>query len=103
MIFEYKCTSCQVVGELEELVNQVECPNCGGMMVPVNAPQSDAVVDGEEPTIKVPRSEFMNERPGQPKRAVKVAKAVNIGFGGMLTSTSSTGGFSPITPGKKDA
>ncbi|MFZ2656938.1 MAG: hypothetical protein WAX69_18540, partial [Victivallales bacterium] len=103
MPFEYKCTACQAVGELDELVNQIECPNCGGMMVPLSAPvpQSD-IFEGEEPTIKVPRGEFMNE-PSQPKRTVKVAKAVNIGFGGMLASTSSTGGFSPITLGKKDA
>ena len=104
MAFEYKCNACQVIGELDELVNHVDCPNCGGMMAPLNAsPQQSDIGDDEELTIKVPRGEFMNESSGHPKKTLKVAKAVNIGFGGMLTSTSSTGGFSPITSGKKDA
>lgn len=107
MPFEYKCPSCQATGDLDSFVNQIECPNCGGMMNPVTAPtQTDtSAADVETPTTVVPGSEILKEAeaiPEQPKRVVKVAKFVNIGFGGMLT-TSATRGFKPIRPGRKDA
>ena len=112
MPFEYKCQSCQAIGDLDSLVDQVECPNCGGMMVPDNAPPvppaqpaaPDGTDEGETPTTIVPRAEILKEiaaTADQPKKVVKVAKFVNIGFGGMLT-TSATRGFKPITPGKTD-
>ncbi|MFA6294241.1 MAG: hypothetical protein WC637_20790 [Victivallales bacterium] len=111
MPFEYKCNSCQAIGDLDSFVDQVECPSCGGMMYPVNAPPQEAQAadlgpdQGDTPTTIVPRAEILREiaaTADQPRRVVKVAKFVNIGFGGMLT-TSATRGFKPITPGKKDS
>ena len=110
MPFEYKCQSCQAIGDLDSFVNQVECPNCRGVMFPFTAPVPDSPPApefnaGETPTTIVPRAELLKEMAAaaeeQPKRVVKVAKMVNIGFGGMLT-TSATRGFKPITPVKKD-
>jgi len=101
MSFEYKCQSCQAIGDIDSFVDQIECPNCGGIMTPVTLPQTasnayDGIVDGEEPTIVVPRGDNPDETGSHSKRAVKVAKIVDIGFGGMLT-TSATGGFKPIS------
>jgi hypothetical protein len=114
MPFEYKCQSCQAIGDLDSFVNQIECPNCGGVMFPLTAlspapaPAPAAPEEfnaGETPTTIVPRAELLKEMAAaseeQPKRVVKVAKIVNIGFGGMLT-TSATRGFKPITPVKKN-
>ena len=109
MPFEYKCQSCQAIGDIDSFVNQVECPNCGGIMTPVNAPPartfaSNGIVDGDETTSSIaPHGGISDETAataGQ-KRVVKVAKIVDIGFGGMLT-TSATGGFKPITLGGKN-
>jgi hypothetical protein len=113
MPFEYKCQSCQAIGDLDSFVNQIECPNCGGVMFPFTAPSPAPAAPpapeefnaGETPTTIVPRAELLKEMAAaseeQPKRVVKVAKIVNIGFGGMLT-TSATRGFKPITPVKKN-
>lgn len=114
MPFEYKCQACQAIGDLDSFVNQIECPNCGGVMTPAATPPppqpspaaaSEGIDEGETPTTIVPRSEILKEMAAtadQPRKVVKVAKIVNIGFGGMLT-TSATRGFKPITPGRKDA
>ena len=101
MTFEYKCQSCQAIGDIDSFVDQIECPNCGGTMTPVNAPPAgsdkyDSAIDWGEPTIAVPRSYNPDETGAHSKKAVKVAKIVDIGFGGMLT-TSATGGFKPIS------
>ncbi|MFA6567321.1 MAG: hypothetical protein WCS96_03845 [Victivallales bacterium] len=78
-------------------------------MTPVNAPPartfaSNGIVDGDETTSSIaPHGGISDETAataGQ-KRVVKVAKIVDIGFGGMLT-TSATGGFKPITLGGKN-
>ncbi len=110
MPFEYKCNSCQSIGDLDSFVDQIECPSCRGTMYPVNVPPPTAQAapgfdQGDTPTTIVPRAEILREiaaTADQPKKVVKVAKFVNIGFGGMLT-TSATRGFKPITPGKKDS
>ncbi|MCX6986169.1 MAG: hypothetical protein NT118_15685 [Lentisphaerae bacterium] len=114
MPVEYKCQTCQAIGDLDSFVNQIECPNCGGVMTPAATPPppqpppaaaSEGIDEGETPTTIVPRSEILKEMAAtsdQPRKVVKVAKIVNIGFGGMLT-TSATRGFKPITPGRKDA
>ena len=114
MPFEYKCQACQAIGDLDSFVNQIECPNCGGVMTPAATPPppqpppaaaSKRIDEGETPTTIVPRSEILKEMAAtadQPRKVVKIAKIVNIGFGGMLT-TSATRGFKPITPGRKDA
>lgn len=109
MPFEYKCQSCQAIGDLDSFVDQIECPNCGGVMFPSGGPTplptQTAAADGDAPTTIVPRGEILKEMAAtaeQPRKVVKVAKIVNIGFGGMLT-TSATRGFKPITPGRKDA
>lgn len=73
----------------------------GGEPTPPSTPNATATE--ETPTTIVPRGEILKEMAAeQPKKVIKVAKIVNIGFGGMLT-TSATRGFKPITPGRKDA
>jgi len=90
MSFELQCQSCQVVGELDEYIEEFECPQCGGLMLPVSnaAPAPLEEEDDEAPTISISRSQVADY-----KKNLKVAAPVDIGFGGMFTS-SSTGPLS---------
>ncbi len=84
MNYIYKCEACKSVGEMEDLVPSVECPVCGGNM----HPEKGAASEEEDMTIR------MSSAP------IKIAKAVNIGFSGMLKSSGTgTDGFLPARPG----
>ncbi len=91
-MYDYTCQSCGVVGELEEEMAQVSCPACGGVML-LNRPAGQAgnpaaFSDDGEPTVAIPR-----EASVRPRGPIKVAKAVDKGFGNMLART--TGPFAP--------
>ena len=85
MSFELQCQSCHVVGELDEYLEEFECPQCGGLMLPTSS--APAAIEEEEeedcPTISISRSQIADYR-----KNLKVAKAVDIGFGGMFSSSS---------------
>ena len=91
--FQYQCQSCNVVGELDEYHSSFKCPECGGAMIPLNQPNEPAPYKlDDDATIAIPRDSIPQEH-----RPVKVAKAVDLGFGGILTSSSATGKFSPAS------
>ena len=95
MSFLYRCQSCKVLGEMDELEAEVQCPQCGGVMLPIKDENGHDIFSGEDldaPTVAVPTGQIMEElRNGAtqaPKRPVKIAKAVDLGFGGLLSKTS---------------
>ncbi|NOY75957.1 MAG: hypothetical protein GXP32_09250 [Kiritimatiellaeota bacterium] len=93
--YQYQCQSCNVVGELDEHYEQFDCPQCGGIMLPLNSPNEPAPYElDEDATIAIPRDE-LQDIPGD----IKVAQAVDLGFGGMLTSSVSTGQYKPFSGG----
>jgi len=83
-IFQYQCESCMVVGELDAYYESFDCPQCGGIMNPLNAPDQPAPYElDEDATIAIPRDFAMASE--IPKVGVKVAQAVDLGFGGILS------------------
>jgi DNA-directed RNA polymerase subunit RPC12/RpoP len=92
--YQYQCQSCGVVGELDEYYEQFKCPQCDGVMLPLNTQDEPAPYElDEDATIAIPRDGLQNEMGGD----IKVAQAVDLGFGGMLTTSVSTGKHKPIT------
>ena len=108
--FLLKCQSCGVVGEMEEYIDEFECPNCRGIMLPatpaVPRPQDitqtqkaditqlidEALPDMEEfdeledntPTIAISKEQI-----SEYKKNIKVAKPVDVGmFSSGSTSVS---------------
>ncbi len=105
MAYLYKCQSCKVLGELDEFESAVQCPQCGGNMMPVQdetGAETFTNDDLDAPTVAVPKEQIMNEIAQEQaalaaKRPVKVAKAIDLGFAGML-SKSSTGPYKRPMP-----
>ena len=92
----YKCENCGAIGELNEYYDFLQCPQCQGKMLPMNSLEelmsSDFVPPNldDDATISISR-EFIPKA----HKGVKVAAAVDIGFGGMLSS-SITGKYSSL-------
>lgn len=93
----YKCESCGAIGELNEYYDFLQCPQCQGKMLPLNTldelMSSNFVPPNldDDATISISR-EFIPKS----HKGVKVAAAVDIGFGGMLSSTI-TGKYAPLS------
>lgn len=97
MAFELICQKCGTVGELEEPIDEFECPVCQGKMLPVSVQKKETVVetahankiDDATPTIAISRSQI------QEYRNVKIAKMADLGFGGVVNAklSSSTCGI----------
>lgn len=85
MAFELVCQQCGVIGELEDPIDEFECPVCKGKMVPVK-PHSPVETGHEDntPTIAISRSQI------QEYRSVKVAKTADFGFGGVVNAKLSS-------------
>jgi len=80
-MFELKCQGCGVIGELEEPMDEFDCPQCGAIMLPVNnnaSEKKEVEEDDDTPTIAISKSAI------QDYKNIKVAKAVDVGFGGMF-------------------
>ena len=77
MPYLMKCSKCGVVGELDEFMEEFDCPNCGGQMFPENVAKKDTS------TMSISRAQI------DQYKKIKVAKAVNVGFSDF-TSTMST-------------
>jgi len=94
----YKCETCGAIGELNEFYEFLQCPQCAGKMLPINSLEELMAEDfippnlDDDATISISR-EFIPKA----HKGVKVAAAVDIGFGGMLSS-SITGKYSPLAP-----
>lgn len=89
MSIEYYCLSCGAIGDLEEYVEEVKCPKCGGRMIQAAKKSGDTF---ESSPIK-------ETGHPSPQKHIKIAKAVDTGFGGMLAT--STDSLSKISPPKK--
>ena len=125
-IFFLKCQNCGVVGEMEEAIEEFECPNCRGIMRPVNqrppAPQDftqtqnteitqlideamieEAIIDESDdntPTIAISKEQI-----SEYKKNIKIAKPVDVGmFSSGSTSVSlqlpTKSASAPIDAGK---
>lgn len=88
MSFEYYCLSCGVIGDVDQYVDKVECPKCGGIMIPSDKKDGDT-------SEKLP---FKETGHSAPQKHIKIARAVDTGFGGMLATT--TDSLSKISPPK---
>lgn len=106
-VFELKCQSCGVLGELEEYMDEFDCPQCGGKMYPVDKTKKAATettrlsseeqenleqtkLEQETATISISKAQI-NEY----KKNIKVAKPVDIGiFSSGVPSISSSKGMS---------
>lgn len=87
MAYELICQKCGTIGELEDPIDEFECPNCGGRMLPEGsqqeasaAPHEHAAHDDSTPTIAISRSQI------QEYRNVKIAKTADLGFGGVVNA-----------------
>lgn len=96
MIYELQCQNCLVIGEMDEFIEEFECPQCGGVMLPLT-PSEDLSEEGEEcKTIAISRDEIDEYR-----KSLKVAQAVDVGIGGMFTSTTAPTASTKATKSSK--
>jgi len=98
MDINYECESCKVIGELDEYYEFLDCPACGGTMYPISTLEELTSEDfvaptfSEDATISISRDFIPKNHKG-----IKVASAVDVGFGGMLSASSATGKYSPVS------
>ena len=98
MDINYECESCKVIGELDEYYEFLECPACGGTMHPLStleeltSEEFVAPTFSEDATISISRDFVPKNHEG-----IKVASAVDVGFGGMLSASSATGKYSAVS------
>jgi hypothetical protein len=83
---------------MDDFYVEFQCPQCGGTMIPVQTGKDTGHAfsrdDIDAPTTNVPRNgQAGSGASGASKGHVKVAQTVDLGFGGILTATS-TGPFS---------
>ncbi len=108
MGFRYQCQSCQVCGEMDEYHNEFPCPQCGGRMIPIGSLAENGNFtqdDLDAPTTSIFKKQLLEDISNNaPKRPVKIAKTVDLGFAGMLSKTA-TGPYKrpgaqtgPLTP-----
>jgi len=78
---------------MDEYQAEFPCPQCGGTMIPIQTENyEDQETNNEESTVAVPKSQITDISGQEPKRPVKVAQAIDLGFAGML-SKSATGPY----------
>ncbi len=83
MPYDLQCQSCHVIGEVDEYMEEFECPQCSGTMLPLVEEEEEELNDYETPTISISLTEI-NEY----KESLKVASVVNTGFGDVLASAT---------------
>ncbi len=88
MPFELQCQSCQVVGEVDEYIEEFECPQCGGTMLPLAVEEEEEAY--ETPTISISRGAIMDY-----KNSLKRAKPVSVGFSEIMQTSSKLPAVSP--------
>ena len=66
MPFELQCQNCKVIGELDEYIDQFECPQCHGVMLPINNQvEEEEDEDDDAPTISISRSQIADYKKKQ--------------------------------------
>lgn len=113
-IFELKCESCGIIGELEEYMDEFDCPQCGGKMYPLEKNKKDMtettrLSNEEVPEVETATISISKAQINEYKQNIKVAKPVDIGIfssgvpsmsstKGMSTSSKSLGASAPAAP-----
>ncbi len=77
MSYELQCQSCQIIGEIDEYIEEFSCPQCGGLMIPI---------EDEDNSMDVPTISISENQIEQYRNSLKKAAPVDMGFGTIASS-----------------